>query len=241
MNSSKDKINLIKKNISNLCCNVEKFSLDFTFLIERGFRSILAVGLNNFFENSKEFQNTYLFAEPLMNEGYADICIPIHHKKNLYIECKMWTNASIIIDAFCQLITYTSHRTNDDELVIIIFRNKHLIRQLNKKTEKEYKEALVEARNDNVVKIRDNINEWLSQQKISKVIEDFNQKNNYEWEFGIINKKTEKPVKITLFMCHCPVQNHFKCKNCNKMFELQKPKREVCSTCHDKKNQTIKQ
>ncbi|ABC65288.1 hypothetical protein AYWB_171 [Aster yellows witches'-broom phytoplasma AYWB] len=105
-----------------------------------------------------------------MNEGYADICMPIHHKKSLYIECKIWTNASIIIEAFYQLITYTSHRTSDDELAIIIFRNKYLIKQLNKKTEKEYKEALVEARNDNVLRIRDNINEWFSQQKSSKVI-----------------------------------------------------------------------
>lgn len=81
MSSLKDKINLIKQNISNICHNVERFSLDFAFLIECGFRSILAVGLNNFFQTSEEFKNTYLFTEPLMNEGYADICIPIHHKK----------------------------------------------------------------------------------------------------------------------------------------------------------------
>ncbi|WP_341833725.1 hypothetical protein [Candidatus Phytoplasma asteris] len=175
-----------------------------------------------------------------MNEGYADICMPIHHKKSLYIECKIWTNASIIIEAFYQLITYTSHRTSDDELAIIIFRNKYLIKQLNKKTEKEYKEALVEARNDNVLRIRDNINEWFSQQKSSKVIKKFNQKNNYEWEFEIINKKIEKQVKVTLFMCHCPVQNYFQCKDCKQMFELKKPKREVCLIRHDKKNKIIK-
>ncbi|MFB0638584.1 hypothetical protein [Candidatus Phytoplasma solani] len=240
MSSLKDKINLIKQNISNICHNVERFSLDFAFLIERGFRSILAVGLNNFFQTSEEFKNTYLFTEPLMNEGYADICIPIHHKKSLYIECKIWTNASIIIEAFYQLITYTSYRTNDDELAIILFRNKHLIKQLKKKTFNEYKEALVEARNDNVRKISNNINEWFSKQKRDKVIKNFNQKNNYEWEFEIINKKTEKQVKVSLFMCHCPVQNYSQCKDCKEMFELKKPKREVCLSCHDKKNKTIK-
>ncbi|WP_017192909.1 hypothetical protein [Italian clover phyllody phytoplasma] len=88
---------------------------------------------------------------------------------------------------------------------------------LKKRKGSNHKEALIKTRNDNVLDIHKNINEYFLKQKSSKVIEHFNQKNNYEWEFEVFNPKNNKIVKVSLFICHCPVQNYFKCKDCNKM------------------------